>query len=319
MVKQEISASGTDSDDSEPQTPLAASTQKTPPKPKKQIKHNTDSSDDEDASPTPDNPTSETLTKLSSKTLQTTKERYLAKFPFVRPSKAKYCVDVDLTDSSDEVYIVKCPSSVDARKVLMGAKMESFASGAVSKISSTEELGGAQLEGVLTKNSTQKPVTIMAGTEFKSFVPVGTIQIRESLEDDLPPMPNKGEFSADEEIPFPEEIRERHPLLGVDFQLAQRLPKHVKKALSLAQQRSDAIYLQKDEEMITTTTMKPPAAKSYKRKRGVSDDTLDYVESADETITLMIKEEKRSPSPRKKKLKKENPTTDDDLSWLNEM
>ena len=209
----------------------------------------------------PDGLESETPTNLSSKTLQISKERYLAKLPFVRPSKAKYCVDIDLTDSSDEIYIIKCPSSVDARKVLMGAKLESFALGSISKICSPGELKGAQLEGVLTKNSAQKPVSIMAGTEFKSFVPVGTIQIRETLEDAAPPMPGKNEFNADEEIPFPEDIRERHPLLGVDYQLAQRLPKHVKKALSLAQQRSDALYLQKDDGMVTAM-MKPPAPKS---------------------------------------------------------
>lgn len=321
MVKRELSSSGTDTDESEPQTPLAVSTQKTPPK--QQLKHNsTDSSDDDEIEGTPlkpDDPASETLTSLSSKTLQTSKEKYLSKFPFVRPSKAKYCVDIDLTDSSDEVYIVKCPSSVDARKVLMRAKLETLAFGSVSKICSPQDLGGTQLEGVLTKNSALKPVTVMAGTEFKSFVPVGTIQIRETLEEAVPLIPVKSELSVEDEIPFPEDIRERHPLLGVDYQLAQRLPKHVKKALSLAQQRSDAFYLQKEEEMVAVT-MKPPEVKSKKRKH---EDILDYVDSADETIKLMIKEEARSPSPRKKKLKKESPTTaaqpDDDLSWLNEM
>ncbi|EAT32539.1 AAEL015338-PA [Aedes aegypti] len=321
MVKTEAPTSESDSGSEVPLTPLAASTQKTPPK---RVKP--DSSDDDDALPESEKLASESQASNTSKAVKNTKEKYLNKFPNVRPSKAKYSVDIDLSDSSDEVWIVKCPASIDAKKVLLGAKFQGFALGSVSKISSPHE--GLQLEGVIAKNSNQKPVTIMAGTDFKSFVPVGTVQIRESLDmDTLPLRPTKSEFNksvidVDEEIPFPEEIRDRHPLLGVDYKLAQRLPKHVKKALSLAQQRSEAIYLQKKVspmEAIVTKQETSPAKgkKSRKRKR---EDHLDYVETTmeDEEIKLMIKEEAKSPSPRKK-LKKENPAAEDDLSWLAEM
>ncbi|EAT40801.1 AAEL007491-PA [Aedes aegypti] len=317
MVKIEAPTSESDSGSEVPLTPLAASTQKTPPK---RVKP--DSSDDDDALPESEKLATESQASNSSKAVKNTKEKYLNKFPNVRPSKAKYSVDIDLSDSSDEVWIVKCPASIDAKKVLLGAKFQGFALGSVSKISSPHE--GLQLEGVISKNSNQKPVTIMAGTDFKSWDGPNS---RIARYGHVAPQANekrinKSAIDVDEEIPFPEEIRDRHPLLGVDYKLAQRLPKHVKKALSLAQQRSEAIYLQKEVspmEAIVTKQETSPAKgkKSRKRKR---EDHLDYVETTmeDEEIKMMIKEEAKSPSPRKK-LKKENPVAEDDLSWLAEM
>ncbi|XP_062565870.1 uncharacterized protein LOC134228099 [Armigeres subalbatus] len=333
MVKVELPSSGTESDTQ--LTPLAASTQKTPPKKvKPDSSHESDDDDDSASSGSEDVPNQSYTSSISSipKSVQNTKEKYLDKFPSVRLSKPKYNVDIDLSDSSDEVWIIKCPSSIEAKKVLLGSKFENFSLGSVTKISSPKQ--NYQLEGVVVNNDSKKPVTIMAGTEFKSFVPVGTIQIREAMEmDDVCPLPIKGgtHISAlddNQEIPFPEDIRDIHPLLGFDYKRTQKLPKHVKKALSLARQRSEAFYLQKEEVTLEKTIKKEPnltppteGKMSKKRKRDEALLDMDFVDStpADDAIQMMIKEEAQ-PDPLRKKAKRENTAAaEDDLSWLNDM
>ncbi|XP_065076145.1 uncharacterized protein LOC135699751 [Ochlerotatus camptorhynchus] len=328
MVKVEPSSSESDSDI--PQTPLAASTQSSPP-PAKKIKSNHSDSDHSSASHESEDPAPASQASMASNTpssVKNTVEKYLNKFPFVRRSKAKNSVDIDLTDSDDEVWIVKCPTSINARKLLHGAKLESFPLETVSKINSphTEQ----QLEGFVVKNAIQKPVTIMSGTEFKSFVPVGTIQIRETLQIEKIPtkfVRSEGQRTAaidvDEEIPFPEEIRVRHPLLGLKYKAALKLPKRVKKALSLAQQRADSCYLQKDANLGIVADageeQKEHVAEKKSKKRKHDELELSADGPTGDMIKMLIKEEAQSPS-RKKKVKKEvAQPVDDDLSWLNNM
>lgn len=323
MVKAELPSSGSESDTQLTQlTPLAASTQKTPPK-KIKIERGHDS--DGTSSDTPNVFQTSPVSNFS-KSMKITEEKYLNKFPSVRFCQPNYNVDIDLSDSSDEVWIVKCPSSIDAKKVLLGSKFEKISSeSSVSKISSSRQ--NHQLEGVLINNDCKKPVTIMAGTDFKSFVPVGTIQIRETLEMahiDI----NVSTVDDSQEIPFPENIRVIHPLLGFDYERTQKVSKHVKKALSLARQRSEAFYLQKKDvtprEIVNMESNSTPPRKeitSKKRKHRevlLDEDFVDYTSST-VSIQTMIKEEvPSSPSRKKAKLEKIS-AANDDLSWLNDM
>lgn len=318
MVKVEPPSSESDSDSDVPQTPLAASTQRSPP-PAKRVKSTNSDDDESEDNRTASQASTPSKTPIS---VKNTLEKYLNKFPSIRRSKVKNSVDIDLTDSDDEVWIVKCPTSIDAKKILQGAKLEDFPLGSVSKIHSSHT--EHQLEGFVVKNTIQKPVTIMSGTEFKSFVPKGTIQIREHLQiEEIPTLFVKGKIQStipintDGQIPFPEEIRERHPLLGIGFKSALKLPKRVKKALSLAQQRADACYLQKNANLNVDVANgkgqkhRSPGKKSKKLKH----EELEL--STDGMIQMLIKEEAHSPS-RGKKLKKEVvESVDDDLSWLN--
>lgn len=328
MVKAEPPTE-TDSDSDIHQSPLAASTQRSP-SPAENIKSTNGDSDDSDTShESEDNlPASQDSAAMHTpSSIRNTLEKYLNKFPNVRRSKAKNSVDIDLTDSDDEVWIVKCPTSIDARKILRGAKLDGFPLGEVTEINSphTEQ----QLEGFVVKNADQKPVTILSGTEFKSFVPVGTVQIRESLQmEEISTECVKSEApqrvlskDADEKIPFPEEIQERHPLLGKHYKSSLKLPKRVKKALSMAQQRVDACYLQKDLNADSGEDQKEQVAEKISKKRKHDELELSTDGPTGDMIQMLIKEEAESPSRKKKKLKKEEESqpAEDDLSWLNNM
>ncbi|XP_058812190.1 uncharacterized protein LOC131676844 [Topomyia yanbarensis] len=304
MVKVEklssIEDSGSDSDDDiSQQEPLAFSTQMSPNE-NKQI----DSSEDETASEeSEDNqPVSQSSASFTPKTVKDTMQKYLTKFPNVRVSKLKYSVDVDLTDPDDEIWLVKCPVSVDAKKFLSNAKLNSSSFEHVSQIESPSQV---RLEAFVSKNSSKKPATILSGTDFKSFVPIGTIQIRETLETAEVPQPHKQE--SEDEVPFPEIIRERHPLLGLNYKSALKLPKHVKKSLSVAQQRANKFYFEKSSGNSVEHV--------GKRKRNDTGELSADCSTAD-VVKMILKQEAQFPARKKTKKGKEKTVAEDDLSWL---
>uniref|UniRef100_A0A1Q3EX55 Uncharacterized protein n=1 Tax=Culex tarsalis TaxID=7177 RepID=A0A1Q3EX55_CULTA len=306
--------SGSESD--VPSTPLAASTQRSPLKSERheQTSSSGSSSDDsEDYQPASQERIASPIEpELSGATM----DRYFSKYPHVRPSKSKYSVDVDLTDPDDEVWIVRCPASVDARKLLLGAKIEECPFGRAGRIKSMLK-GQPQMEGFAVENTSRKPVVLLSGNEFKSCIPQGTIQIRavpktnpDSIKQEGTPMLE----DEDDSVPYPENLRDRHPLLGLDYKPALKLPKKVQKSLSLAQQRAEACYLQQKTKESKGSSS--PSKRKRKRK--------DSEHSADEMIPVeQIKEELDVvPSPARKKVKKEKkakgqqPAVEDDLSWL---
>ncbi|XP_053681755.1 uncharacterized protein LOC128732514 [Sabethes cyaneus] len=308
MVKIEHQSSSTssDSDNGIPSTPLAASTQI--------ATHGRFKGDLEDQSSESDHSDKiEQLPKSStaSRSLDNSMQKYLNKFSNVRLSKPRYNVDIDLTDPDDELYLVTCPTSIDARKVLLNAEISIPLLDKVSQIESAS--AGSQLEAYVSGNSANNPVTILVGKQLKSFIPKGTIQIRESLEKIQVPRVIKPELTTDE-VPFPEVIRERHPLLGLHYKPAQKMPKHVRKALSVAQQRANMWYLQNGKNI--KTDLENGSGKSKKRKRQDSPDPLAAGYSSGDAVPMLIKHEKPSPSKKLKKEKLSEPAVEDDLSWL---
>uniref|UniRef100_A0A8D8MT82 (northern house mosquito) hypothetical protein n=1 Tax=Culex pipiens TaxID=7175 RepID=A0A8D8MT82_CULPI len=305
--------SGSDSD--VPSTPLAASTQRSPLKAERHADSSSGSTSGDDDSEDYQPASQERIASpVDPERSGATMDKYFSKFPYVRPSKKKYCVDVDLTDPDDEVWIVRCPASVDAKKLLLGAKFEECRFGHAGKIKSMLK-GQPPMEGFAVENTSRKPVVVLSGNEFKSFIPEGTIQIRDVLKSkqEAAPIPE----DEDDSVPYPENLRDRHPLLGLDYKTDLKLPKKVKKSLSLAQQRSEACYLQQEEKTVKEPKSSSSSPSKKKRKRKASD------HSGDEMIPVeQIKQEVDVvPSPARKKVKKEKkvkgePAVEDDLSWL---
>ncbi|KAL9693983.1 hypothetical protein quinque_013268 [Culex quinquefasciatus] len=258
----------TGSDSDVPSTPLAASTQRSPLKAERHADSSNSSrgstSGDDDSEDYQPASQERIASPVDPERSGATMDKYFSKFPYVRPSKKKYCVDVDLTDPDDEVWIVRCPASVDAKKLLLGAKFEECRFGQAIK-----------QEGA--------PLT----------------------EDE------------DDSVPYPENLRDRHPLLGLNYKTALKLPKKVKKSLSLAQQRAEACYLQQEEKAAKEPKSSGSPSKK-KRKRKASDHSGDEmmlpVEQIKQEVDVV-------PSPARKKVKKEKkvkgePAVEDDLSWL---
>ncbi|XP_058461556.1 uncharacterized protein LOC131436677 [Malaya genurostris] len=301
MVKTEELSSNEDSDDESDgdfsQNPLAFSTQQSPRKQRSEDNSDVEKSDSFEGyhQGSPSN------VPLTSKAVLDTMQKYLVKCPNVRVRKLKYNVNVDLSDPDDEVWIVKCPVSIDAKKHLMNAKLSSSFE-QISQIESTNT--SFQLEGFVNKNSSQKPVTVLSGAEFKSFVPIGTIQIREALESiDAPSQIEQ--TSVHGEVPFPELIRDRHPLLGLHYHSALKLPKHVKKSLLLARQQASKCYLSSGR----------CTAIDGKRKR-IGNEGLSAECTSTEMAQLLDKDKLQSPEKKKAKKQKRKSIIEDDLSWL---
>ncbi|XP_055626053.1 uncharacterized protein LOC129768422 [Toxorhynchites rutilus septentrionalis] len=317
MVKMEMESSAEESgsESSFLQTPLAASKQKSAPSEEDSGEDDDQTSGDDVPDDKSENyqPTSQEMAPATPRSVNDTLKNFLNKFPHVRLRNEKYSADLDLTDPDDEIWIVRCPAAIDAKKVLTNSKLDACQVGEASKIHSLQT--DKRLEGFVVENTAQKPVTILAGKNFKSFVPKGTIQIRETCDDfsDSPMVKQEGYKGSEDSVPFPEEIRERHPLLGVDYKSALKLPKRTKKALSLAAQRADAWYLQNGTEQIAETVSKKSHSIKTKRKRKLSELPINC--STDEMIKMLIKEEP-GVSPRNKKHKKEAVAEEDDLSWL---
>lgn len=312
---------GSDSD--VPSTPLAASTQRSPLKAERHADSSNSSSgstsgddDSEDYQPASQE---RIASPVDPERSGATMDKYFSKFPYVRPSKKKYCVDVDLTDPDDEVWIVRCPASVDAKKLLLGAKFEECRFGQASKIKSMLK-GQPPMEGFAVENTSRKPVVVLSGNEFKSFIPEGTIQIRDVLKSNPASIKQEGAplpEDEDDSVPYPENLRDRHPLLGLNYKTALKLPKKVKKSLSLAQQRAEACYLQQEEKAAKEPKSSSSPSKK-KRKRKASDHSGDEmmipVEQIKQEVDVV-------PSLARKKVKKEKkvkgePAVEDDLSWL---
>ncbi|XP_055586323.1 uncharacterized protein LOC129738995 [Uranotaenia lowii] len=310
MVKKEKNISGDYKDLSSesdiPQTPLAASTQMSPKKESKRvISYGESASENESEDYQPSSPTSKvspSTAGIGSKTASLAKEKYLTKFPFVRSCKPRYAVDLDLTDPDDEVWIVQCPSSIDAKKLLLKASLETDKLGETCSIKSAAT--NDSLEGLIVKNSNSKPITLMTGVDFKSFVPKGTIQVREALQTKQSiQLGLMKEETTSEDIPFPEDIKERHPLLGPDYRSMLKLSKPVRKALSWARQRSEQCYLRED----VSSVAEPESPKKAKKRKLKIESNSELV--IDETLTSTRKKVKKETA-------NDNNGAQDDLSWL---
>ncbi|ETN57841.1 hypothetical protein AND_010582 [Anopheles darlingi] len=275
---------------------------------------------------------------------------YLQRFPNVRTtmpaSKKGTAVDLDLSNPDEEAWIVQCPATIDPQVVLLNRKLNLSASQA------TVKKCPIPLETTVRRNTTQQVISVLSESQMKSFVPAGFIRITEPLpEVSHSEQLDKEQKFCEVRVPFPDDIRERHPLLGYDFQTLLAIPDRVQKRLSIARQKADLFYtspqlarLEKTNHSSSTSTVTTsseshtaPAARTKKRKAAQENEATTLPTEAVRMAVdeIVVKEEPMTPT--KKKVKKETKqaatiavdnglsevvkkevteATEDDISWL---
>uniref|UniRef100_A0A2M4AN51 Uncharacterized protein n=1 Tax=Anopheles triannulatus TaxID=58253 RepID=A0A2M4AN51_9DIPT len=266
---------------------------------------------------------------------------YLQRFPNIRTTTVTSgkgpAVELDLSNPDEEAWIVQCPASIDPHVVLLNRKLNLSASQA------TVKKCPVPLETTVRRNTTQQIISVVAESQMKSFVPAGFIRITEPL----PEVGHSEQLDKEEycevRVPFPDDIRERHPLLGYDFQTLLAIPNRVQKRLSIARQKADLFYtspqpapLEKTNHNNSSTNSEShtePTAKPKKRKAAHENVATKLPTETVPADKIAVKEEPMTPT--KKKVKKEatiatedaggrsvvvkeevTEATEDDISWL---
>uniref|UniRef100_A0A2M3ZIV7 Uncharacterized protein n=1 Tax=Anopheles braziliensis TaxID=58242 RepID=A0A2M3ZIV7_9DIPT len=288
--------------------------------------------------------------------LQSKLADYLQRCPNVRPtiqaSNQGTAVELDLSNPDEEAWIVQCPATIDPHVVLLNRKLNLSASQA------TVKKCPIPLETTVRRNTTQQVISVLSDCQMKSFVPAGFIRITETLpEMSYAEQLDQQVWGKDCEVrvPFPDNIPERHPLLGNDFRTLLAIPDRVQKRLSLARQKADLFYTSPQltrfddstnhssqshtEEPVTTKARKRRAAQENEPKatKLPTDDAIPPMTVVDE---IVVKQEPMTPTKRKRKneskqavaiaeaadrsvvvapvapKKEVTEATEDDISWL---
>uniref|UniRef100_A0A182YJN6 Uncharacterized protein n=1 Tax=Anopheles stephensi TaxID=30069 RepID=A0A182YJN6_ANOST len=279
-------------------------------------------------------------------------QEYFKDRPLVKPLPPAEAstVDIDLADPDEETWIIQVPATVNVQLDLIGKKLNLDASRTTIKNCSVP------LESHVQMNSDERVIGLLAGSRVKSFVPTGFIRISQALSAlDVPDAALKASNPNHISVPYPEDIRERHPLLGYDFNELIALPKRVQKQLSFARQKAALMYQTVDksskkkaktvmgntvdvprpatsEQQNVVTPVKkeqpvtesaPKSASKRKRSAGVPTEEMEV------QMVSVIKQEPLSPKRKKSKkadsneegfvqtasVKKEV-SVEDDISWL---
>ncbi|XP_058061882.1 uncharacterized protein LOC131212145 [Anopheles bellator] len=259
--------------------------------------------------------------------METKLRDYLKQFPNVGPIAGARNVELDLTDPDEEAWVIQCPASVDPCSVLLNTKLN------LSLPRSLIKKCPMALETNVRTNLAEDVISVLSGSRVKSFIPTGFVRIIETLPRITEPqMPTEVNSCGQVQVPFPEELRVRHPLLGYDYQAALEVPKQVQKRLSTAQQKSDLLYSSSSSSITSKKTKKT----TVKLEPGVEMDSNDHSLVADKKKKR--KEIKKEPTdeilspPLKKRQRKnvenevqssliiktesQNEAEEDDISWL---
>uniref|UniRef100_A0A182P3G3 Uncharacterized protein n=1 Tax=Anopheles epiroticus TaxID=199890 RepID=A0A182P3G3_9DIPT len=253
-------------------------------------------------------------------------QQFFKENPHIEPlPPSQPCVDINLNDPEEETWIIQCPASINVEEELINKKIN------LAATRSTIKNCSVPLEAQVQINRSERVVGLQSGSRVKSFVPVGLIRISEALPTVAEPVLQDVSNDSNVTVPYPEEIRERHPLLGYDFNEYLRLPKRVHKQLSFAQQKAELFYKNTpiapknispiDAVPSTAGSAEPTPvvstlSKSRKRKAGsVVEDVVG---------TASIKQEQLSPKRKKQNNEeevqtvsvKQEVTMEDDISWL---
>uniref|UniRef100_A0A182JZA9 Uncharacterized protein n=1 Tax=Anopheles christyi TaxID=43041 RepID=A0A182JZA9_9DIPT len=260
-------------------------------------------------------------------------QQYFKKHPRVQPlPPSQSCVDIDLTDPDEETWIIQCPASINVEAELINKKLN------LAAPRSTIKNCSVPLEAQVQINKCERVVGLQSGSRVKSFVPMGFVRINEVLPSLLEPVLQDVNIVSNVTVPFPEEIRVRHPLLGYDFKEYLALPKTIRKQLSFAQQKAELLYKNTplasknkssnhtvdstrsagNSERIVSVEMPSAAGTSSKSKKRKK-----LLAAEDVIETVSIKQELESPKRKKQKNDevetvsiKQEVTMEDDISWL---
>ncbi|XP_050100680.1 uncharacterized protein LOC126581216 [Anopheles aquasalis] len=267
---------------------------------------------------------------------------YLQRFPNVRPtipaSNQGSAVELDLSNPDEEAWIVQCPATIDPHVVLLNRKLN------LSAPQATVKKCPIPLETTVRRNTAQQVISVLSESQMKSFVPAGFIRITEPLPEvnRSEQLDQEGEKYREVRVPFPDDIRERHPLLGYDFQTQLAIPDRVQKRLSFARQKADLFYtlpqltrLEKTNHGSSTSNEshpEPVTTKTRKRKAAQENVATKMPSTVGE---IVVKEEPTTPTKKKRRneakqavamgedadrpvVAKQEVTeaTEDDISWL---
>uniref|UniRef100_A0A182IRQ2 Uncharacterized protein n=1 Tax=Anopheles atroparvus TaxID=41427 RepID=A0A182IRQ2_ANOAO len=269
-------------------------------------------------------------------------KQYFKEFSHVKPLlPARSRVEIDLANPDEDTWIVQCPASVDIHSALLNKKLN------LSAPRSRIKHCSVPLEAHVKRNSDEKAIGLMCGTQIKSFCPAGFVRITETLAD-APVEVELPTESCHVEVPFPEDIRQRHPLLGYDYQETITVPDRVKQRLALAQKQAALFYTNlastgtpkktkskskriKQEPEAVTVKIEPESelemntvsAKKSKKRKEASVETVVAAEVFP-SPRKVIKLENGSPQKKAKQDKEEYNTSsikkdfavEDDIAWL---
>ncbi|XP_050070449.1 uncharacterized protein LOC126558471 [Anopheles maculipalpis] len=253
-------------------------------------------------------------------------------------------VDIDLADSEEETWIIQVPGTVNVEADLIAKKINlAVARSAIKNCS-------VPLESHVQINGEERVIGLLAGSRVKSFVPTGFVRINQALPElDVPDVAAKTSNPNHITVPYPEELRDRHPLLGYDSNEHMKLPKRVRKQLSFAQQKATLMYqtVQKapkenaktvgktlanlapaTSEQRSVLVKKEPVAESASK---IKKQKRPFEELEQEEVTSMVTVKQEPLSPKRKKSKKakideddvaqtvsvkKEVSVEDDISWL---
>ncbi|KFB52384.1 AGAP013122-PA-like protein [Anopheles sinensis] len=222
---------------------------------------------------------------------------YMTTFPRIKPLPVSdSVVEIDLANPDEDTWILQCPANVDLHSELLNKKIN------LSAPSSKIKNCSIPLTAIVKPNTGEQAVGLMCGSRIKSFVPAGLIRIRET-----PTLPDEMEMEENAntiEIPFPDDIRQRHPLLGYDFEESTVMPDPVKERLSLARKRAEQFYT-------TPVPVVAPSGGTVKKSKSKSK----QIKQEPETVTIKteppsdVEDEFVSPTKSAKKRKAADTST----------
>lgn len=220
-----------------------------------------------------------------------------------QPEKA--FITANINEDEEEVFLLQCPKSID-KSNLIGLNIRKkpyWNRNMLETVTTIFNDSKTSIPVILKSKKTTKGVNVKI---------VGTIQVKEHIsrienivkeEEPLTPQLQK--------VPFPENIKQRHPLLGSDYEKRLKIPDVILEQLKDAIQfRQHARTLEVKKEIETFDEFQPPVESKKSKKRAAIKDAPEI-----------------PPSPKKKKkavIQEEEYMDDDedlreDLSWIDNL
>lgn len=142
----------------------------------------------------------------------------------------------DQLEEDDEVWFFDVPSAIDVHK-LAGQTIK------LGSRNSTIKIGEENVQCVSKTNENSKLCSLVfqtknGGLSVKSFRSIGHVQLRKSLNDDVEMDIDFNNAKSKTKVPFPEDLKVRHPLHGVKYKKTIDYSPSIKSRLEDAQKAS---------------------------------------------------------------------------------
>lgn len=217
--------------------------------------------------------------------------KYKAKNPHisVQSSNLSSQFVAEELSSDDEVWLFQAPASLDVTQ-LVGQSLK------LGSRNSTVSVSNEKIECVSEKYDDPKAMAIIcpqrnAQLSLVSFNPAGRVLLRSNINDENEEAISFDELTSTVKVPFPANLKVRHPLHGIDFEKKIKVDPDVKSKLQDAQ----------------IASLKKPRAKKIKRE------TVDEDADVRMDVTPDTSPKKKT---KKRKLEVDNGNDDDDIPFL---